>query len=178
MSRALTILTLPQASAITEWLPPLLMIAGVTMLGVLAALMIAGKRRQQRDEAGRLDELTAAVQQSMQELEAEMTRLKKLLAVADERSAMLERIIAHANAAATTPSRQSQSPAAVEPKPSLGDASPPDAAELDQLVARVYRLADEGQPAAAIARQVNEHIGKVELMLALRAMNSARKAND
>jgi hypothetical protein len=38
----------------------------------------------------------------------------------------------------------------------------------DPLARRVYELADGGMDAVAIARQLNEHVGKVELMLALR----------
>lgn len=42
------------------------------------------------------------------------------------------------------------------------------AARLDPLTRTVYELADEGKTAVQIARQLDEHLGKVELILALR----------
>ena len=42
------------------------------------------------------------------------------------------------------------------------------AREKDELVRHVYALADQGLDAGGIAHQLDEHIGKVELMLALR----------
>lgn len=38
----------------------------------------------------------------------------------------------------------------------------------DPLSRSVYQLADQGLPADAIARKLNEHVGKIELILALR----------
>ena len=38
----------------------------------------------------------------------------------------------------------------------------------DDLTRNVYRLADAGHDPVAIAQQLNEHVGKVELILALR----------
>ena len=40
---------------------------------------------------------------------------------------------------------------------------------VDQFKQRVYALADSGQPAVAIARDLDEQVGEVELVLALRA---------
>ena len=38
----------------------------------------------------------------------------------------------------------------------------------DPLTGEIYRLADQGMPAVEIARRLNQHVGKVELILALR----------
>lgn len=38
----------------------------------------------------------------------------------------------------------------------------------DPLTGEVYRLADQGMPSVEIARRLNQHVGKVELILALR----------
>ncbi|MEM1354868.1 MAG: hypothetical protein AAGH88_08295 [Planctomycetota bacterium] len=46
--------------------------------------------------------------------------------------------------------------------------SPGDPAEGDPLTHQVYALADQGLGPGDIARQLNEHAGKVELILALR----------
>ena len=43
-------------------------------------------------------------------------------------------------------------------------AEPPD----DELTASIYRLADQGTDSQEIARITGEHVGKVELILALR----------
>ena len=45
---------------------------------------------------------------------------------------------------------------------------PTAATSNDPLAASVYELADAGVDPIAIARQLNEHVGKVELILALR----------
>ena len=52
-----------------------------------------------------------------------------------------------------------------------GNASPPVGATAggNEPTASVHRLADQGLSAAEIARQLNEHVGKVELILALRS---------
>jgi hypothetical protein len=38
----------------------------------------------------------------------------------------------------------------------------------DPLTGEIYRLSDQGMPAIEIARRMNQHVGKVELILALR----------
>ena len=40
---------------------------------------------------------------------------------------------------------------------------------VDAFTQHVYELADAGQPPVMIARDLNEHVGKIELILALRA---------
>ena len=47
-----------------------------------------------------------------------------------------------------------------EPEPEIPD---------DPLARSVYQLADEGMEPTQIAQQLDEHIGKIELILALRA---------
>lgn len=56
-----------------------------------------------------------------------------------------------------------------------GDEAPPvdQPVEPTPVAKKVYQLADAGCDAAQIARELNEHIGKVELILALRQEESA-----
>jgi hypothetical protein len=62
--------------------------------------------------------------------------------------------------ASPAPSAEAQpEPAPVEAEPGLPD---------DPLARKVYTLADSGQDASQIARHLNEHVGKIELILALR----------
>lgn len=65
--------------------------------------------------------------------------------------------------------QQTASPAPsadAQPEPAPAEAEPglPD----DPLARKVYTLADSGQDASQIARHLNEHVGKIELILALR----------
>lgn len=44
----------------------------------------------------------------------------------------------------------------------------PEVSEVDPLTAEIYRLADQGLSHIEVARRLNQHVGKVELILALR----------
>ncbi len=53
--------------------------------------------------------------------------------------------------------------------PATSPASHPLPNEPDPLTRSVYKLADSGHDTVSIARELDEQIGKVELILALRA---------
>jgi hypothetical protein len=90
----------------------------------------------------------------------ERTRhLEALLQAADQRIAELERQL-HAH-----PDHSRLHP----PEVHVRYAESP----RDSLVEEIYRLADEGRSAVDIARQLEEHTGKVELILALRMSRQA-----
>src|SRR5688572_21676833 len=76
-------------------------------------------------------------------LDRQAQRLERLLAEADEKVRKLERLTSEG----TRPMARS---------------------EADPLNTQVYTLADEGLPPVEIARQLQQHTGKVELILALR----------
>lgn len=106
------------------------------------------------------------------QLDAKTIQLEKLLDDADLRIAQLQQ----------TMQSQHQSPPPPESPPEVTAASSEDsgsgAADAenggaasgggDPLAADVYRLADEGHAPPEIARRLDEHVGKVELILALR----------
>lgn len=131
------------------------------------------RNRQARGLRGDLEQVMVEVEQLAKrfsaQLDAKSMRLEKLIDEADQRLAKLESL---------QPPEVSP-PAEVSPKVSE---PPVEAVEADalptsqvaapddenELAASVYRLADAGNDAIEIARALGEHVGKVELILALR----------
>lgn len=111
--------------------------------------------------AADLSELTERLAARMDEKAA---RLESLLARADERLAALEEAEARAASPARR-ARRTRSGASTEPKATSRAAG----SESDATSRRIYELADGGKEPAEIATALGEPIGKVELILALRA---------
>lgn len=87
-------------------------------------------------------------------LDERMRQLEVLIALADERLAELDkRMAAHAEEQASR-----------TPEVRIRPIETP----RDSVMEEIYRLADEGRTPVEIARQLEEHAGKVELILALR----------
>jgi len=114
------------------------------------------------------------------QLDAKTVAIEKLLRDAqtkvEQLNAAIERFERAAAASANGEGKADgadDSPApgdSVAPAPDTPTPTPPRAASpQDELSRRVYALADEGHAAPAIARQLDEHIGKIELILALRS---------
>ncbi|MEO1237983.1 MAG: hypothetical protein AAFX76_14455 [Planctomycetota bacterium] len=93
------------------------------------------------------------------QLDAKSMRLEKLIDDADLRISQLQ------PPEVSTPPPESSTPLSGAENPD----APPAASSSDPVAADVYRLADEGLSPADIARRLDEHVGKVELILALRA---------
>jgi len=94
------------------------------------------------------------------QLDAKTVQVEKATREADERIAQLRALkeqLARPGLGAA--------PAAVIDEQAYATAAPSNA---DPLTREVYALADQGRGPADIARQLNEHVGKVELILALR----------
>lgn len=114
------------------------------------------RNRQARGLRGDLEQVMVEVEQLARrfgaQLDAKSMKLEKLIDEADRRIARLEAM-------------DSGSPSALPPAqaPSSQVAAPD-----SELAASVYRLADAGNDAIEIARALGEHVGKVELILALR----------
>ncbi|MHC5001682.1 MAG: hypothetical protein ACYTJ0_01025, partial [Planctomycetota bacterium] len=87
------------------------------------------------------------------QLDDKAERLEQLLADADDRLARLEGAVIDAPVGSV--------PAPGTPSPRV---EPPS----DPLTCSVYRLADAGRQPVEIARELDEQVGKVELILALR----------
>jgi len=99
-------------------------------------------------------------------LDNKAERLEQLLAEAEDRIARLEQMLS---------THESSEPVASEQSP-IGDESAArparmhDASDIpaDPLTRSVYELADEGHNSVEIARRLDEQVGKIELILALR----------
>jgi hypothetical protein len=110
------------------------------------------------------------------QLDRQATHLEGLIHQADARIARLEKLAGTPGRATTPASTDAPAPPnASEPDaPKQDDAFAPAAgASLqpdDPLARKVYALADQGAPPEDIARKIGEHVGKVELILALRSV--------
>lgn len=137
----------------------------------------------QRDLGKAMEEIETLARKLGDDLEAKSVRVESLLRQADERIAELRRLqeaapgSGNGGGAASLPANAPQgnaggggAPASLAastagtPVASAGFGEQP----TDQLSRDVYRLADTGLSSVDIARRLNEQIGKVELILALR----------
>lgn len=84
------------------------------------------------------------------ELDGRAARLERLIAQADDRIASLQRNAAPSQRSVTSTTQSTPTPA------------------IDDTTREVYRLADSGVSPVTIAQTLGEHVGKVELILALR----------
>ncbi len=157
-------------------LPGMLMAMGITLIaGVLLyrarrVRARAGTRTSSKDRVEQvqaefraratLDALMVEMQEQTRlcaaQIENRAVRLEKLIALADERIAALQ-------TAAHPEGPRPQGPA--EPIVTATVLHKP---ALDPLTRQVYELADEGRPSVQIARELDETIGKVDLILSLR----------
>lgn len=190
MSHMLIVAVESSASFLT-WLSPLLMVCGVVILGVIAALMIRGgkpksgpgaaeteaarvlqqvedARYQIEDVRSRVGELIATAQRLSTRLDEKTAKVEALLAKADRR--VQSESAAHETSRAALP-RSAGSSTAVESKPiSRPKIHANEDGKTDPLKKAVYELADSGRAPVDIAHELKEHVGKVELILALREM--------
>ncbi len=147
------------------------------------------ERGMRQDLESLMVEIEQLARRFSSQLDAKSVQLEKLLREADEKIAQLQQTTA---ATQTKTPPQTQSPslpgAGKEPgvlPPEVKHASPHKAhadaqarsgAGEDELARQVYRLADEGLTSDQIARRLNEHVGKVELILALRQKPPSHRA--
>lgn len=101
-------------------------------------------------------ELEQMAQKIGDDLDRRGRELRQLIAEADQKLSELE---LRSKATVVAVAQQSRKPVAVD----VDDDEKP-----DELSMRVYRMADQGRPPIEIARNLNEQVGKVELILALR----------
>jgi len=170
-----------------EVIAVVLMLAGVVMLGFLLIMRVRTKiaRRQAATPPPRerLQEIrTAAAQRNdVHALEAELLdTTRRMAATLDCRAERLEQLIAHADARIAELKLAAEAQAAPETAPMATPIATPEGRRAqatapvvadeapDPLTASVYALADNGHGSVDIARELDEQIGKVELILALR----------
>jgi hypothetical protein len=142
-----------------------------------------GMRRDLGELAG---EVEALAQRLGAQLDAQARRVEDLIRQADQRIARLEALqkvsgcISGDAKSNPTPFSEPGSPTGpvLTDSPTLRSTLPPatqatrpaPAAQSDDPMARrIYQLADAGLDSQSIARKLGEHVGKVELILALRS---------
>ncbi len=117
------------------------------------------RSRQAQSVRGDLESLMVEIEQLARrmgaQLDAKSVQLERLIREADERLAQLER--PRDLPPPTRASRASPTPVDEPPPP-----------PTDPLTRSVHDLADQGLTPVAIAQKLDEHVGKVELILALR----------
>ena len=118
---------------------------------------LSSQRAVERQMQNLLVELSEMARQISAQLDTRSSKLELLIAQADEKIAMLQRL-SHQTALSSTPS----------------NGSPPPQERLDSRVdadprhADVYSLADQGRSAGQIAQALGRPSGEIELILALR----------
>jgi len=130
------------------------------------------RNRQLRGVHGDLERLMVEIEQFSKrlatQLDAKTIAVELMLKQADQRIAEMKRLSAgngHGGDAAAPAERAATNPLEHE-APRTPAATP----ELpsDPVSRSVYQLADQGLSAEAIAKRLSEHVGKIELILALR----------
>lgn len=131
------------------------------------------RNKQLRGVRGDLESLMGEIEQFSKRLathlDAKTGAIETLLKQADQRIAELKRLAksnGHGESDATTTAATESKLADLPAVETISRSAPeiPD----DPLSRSVYQFADQGLPAEAIARKLNEHVGKIELILALR----------
>lgn len=185
--------TLTQAFDLKELSPtlniavPLLGVLLITvgmLMGIRSKRRRAGARssarervdelRQKQAVRGDLEQLMTEVEQLAKrfgtQLDAKMMQMERLIDEADRKIAELKQLEQARRAAM---SLQVSEPTSFSPLPTANPQppapNPPPAPSPDEALKRsVCALADRGVDPVEIANQLNEHVGKVELILALR----------
>lgn len=172
-------------SAVIDALPMYLLVAGVALLVIVLMGNIKKKARrgsveedlepreriqsirEQAQTTSALQNRTAEAAEITRELTAlidnRSERLEILIQQADERIARLERLSQEAEERLTP--RHAEMREQVR-SPAGGSGSSTLASEA--LKQQIYDLADQGHASGEIAQRLNQHAGKVELILALR----------
>ena len=186
----------PPPSIGSELIAPIVMLVGVVMIGVILTMSIRGKIARRKAATlpprERLEDIKARskVRQNLERHEVEMLdTAQRVAAQLDAKTMQLEKLILEADARIADLDRRLgtgfRPTASLGPDSALGagtgagagsprvpeivSARPaPGRPALDPLTASVYELADAGHKPLDIARRLDEQIGKVELILALR----------
>ena len=122
--------------------------------------------KNQQAMRGDLEHLMVEIEQLARrlgsQLDAKTIALENLINEADRKIQTLQRL----NANGAPPSNPDKAPPAMDP--AVIPRQTGEQVQQDRLAQAVYELADRGAEPVEIARQLNEGVGKVELILALR----------
>lgn len=154
-----------------------MLLAGLVLVTVSLMMRLRKRHRQRALEPGPHEQVERVRQMrgmrgDLEELMVEIEQMtKRLGAQLDAKALHLERLLDEANQKISridNPAGQDddrlESPADASSPPARQEIVPD-----DPLARDVYQLADQGFESDDIARKLNEHVGKVELILALRS---------
>ncbi len=151
----------------TRWM--LITVAALTL--IYAVIRPRLRKKDPLDEPPRFSSLAQqrGVEREMSNLLVELSEMsRQISAQLDTRAAKLDLLIREADEKIAALKGLSGGSAVESPRPpAMRLVQPP--VEVDRRDAEIYALADRGQPASEIARQLNRPAGEVELILALRA---------
>ena len=194
VSRMNYILGTTSGTKASDWIPGFLMVIGVVLLGIIFTISvrskIAARKAAQQTPRERLEQIKAARQNrddvhvvtaelhdTVQELSAKVInrteQLEQIIAEADRCRGELQALLARIESAERAALPQDVEFSATAPtqthSPAPEDIRPDNSTILDPLTRSVYTLADSGKSSLEIAQQLDEQIGKIELILSLRA---------
>jgi hypothetical protein len=156
-------------------LAPVLLVAGVVMLGVLLTFGIRARiarRNRDRPSPRELIEQVRATHEQANDAHAVESRLadtaRRLGAQLDNKARRLEVLIRQADERITALAGVPDEAPSARQGGARDETPLPAAPPLDPLTRSVYEHADTGLSALEIAQQLDEQVGKVELILALR----------
>lgn len=127
------------------------------------------RMKQERGVKGDLEGLMVEIEELSKRvgtrLDVKIVQVERLIRDADQRIAELQRLQNSADPSSMgLPPGSNPSPLETNAAASPSPEPPPG----DELSRNVYKLADSGHTPVEIARTLREHVGKVELILALR----------
>jgi hypothetical protein len=157
-------------------LAPVLLVAGVVIFGALVTFGIRGRiarRDRDRPTARQMIEQVKAAHEQANDGHAVASHLadtaRRLSAQLDNKARRLEVLIREADQRIALLADGTRDGRRAPAAPATRDTDPPAApAPLDPLTRSVYEHADSGLSPLEIAQQLDEQVGKVELILALR----------
>ncbi|HRP62424.1 MAG TPA: hypothetical protein PK400_03945 [Phycisphaerales bacterium] len=179
----------PSERSANEMLIPMLVVLGIVIMAIMLGMSMRGKIARRQAESlsprERLDQIKADAEHRARRqglspesldiaqslatlLDTKSARLELLLEEAEHRIAQLESLVREASPqqqAISEPAPPVESPRDVPPPRRAAHAN---ADAVDPLSRSVYELADTGRTPVQIAQQLDEQVGKVELILALR----------
>jgi hypothetical protein len=165
---------MPEGVTLHNTLAPLLMVVGVVALGMLLTFTIRSRiarRNRDRPSPRQVIERIKAAHEGADDVNAAVSRLtdtaRRLSAQLDNKARRLEVLLGEADERIAALSEPAAAPA--PPPPANGSRRPASGPPpMDPLTRSVYEHADAGLSPLEIAQQLDEQVGKVELILALR----------
>lgn len=149
------------------WMP-----LGVIALGVVVLVVLTGQwlaERRKKPSANDKSSVGASRISSSDHLQSQLLEVKKLArSVADDLDARAERLEQLIQEADLRLARLERMAVTNGQSPSKTNREQATTHTPDDLSQRVYALADQGHNSVRIAQTLGEHVGKVELILALR----------